>query len=363
MTDPRFPVPEPASGVGSAAPSRHIALLSNYARTASYREVLAKHAPDKVVAEIGCGSGVLACFAARAGARRVYAIEQASVIGTAREIADVNGLSDRIVFIPGHSLDVELPERADLVYAEVISSDALSQHVPPYYRDARRRFLAPGGRVIPQSLAINAVCVESAAVAEFHYLGQQSIRRAKRLGELYGLELSPLVHAYEAEMRTARDSYAALEMERLTGPFTDDQRTPRTKILTDEVEIARFELSVDEEEQPLRVPLEFGVTASGTHNAVAISFTAQLDNEIVLSTSPFSSQLLPSWGQVVRPVAPAAGQQREPVVAPGSHRPLHRRSSPCRVEPAGADEHRLRFPDRDHRRPTRRPRPRQPEAT
>ncbi len=64
---------------------------------------------------------------------------------------------------------------------------------------------------IPQRLAMAAVCVESAAVADCQYLAQQSIRQARGLGELYGLDLSPLVEAYEGEMKTAYEAYAALE--------------------------------------------------------------------------------------------------------------------------------------------------------
>lgn len=135
--------------------------------------MLAKHARDKVVVESGCGSGVLACFAAKAGATRVYAIEESNIIQIARCIAQRNGLDDRIIFVPGNSLRVALPERADLIYSELLGSDALGQDVLLYHCDALQRFLAPAGRMIPQWLALNAVCVESGGVTSHH-------RRARR---------------------------------------------------------------------------------------------------------------------------------------------------------------------------------------
>jgi hypothetical protein len=49
----------------------------------------------------------------------VYAIEETSIIDTARAVVDRNGLADRVVFVEGNSLDVELPERVDVVYADL----------------------------------------------------------------------------------------------------------------------------------------------------------------------------------------------------------------------------------------------------
>ena len=77
--------------------SNHVLMLSDHARTLRLpRRATATHAPRKVVAEIGCGSGVLSCFAARAGARHVFAIEETTMIEVAREIAERNGLAERI---------------------------------------------------------------------------------------------------------------------------------------------------------------------------------------------------------------------------------------------------------------------------
>lgn len=285
-----------------AAARIHVDLLRSYARTAAYREALAKHARGKVVVEIGCGSGVLACFAAKAGAARVYAIEESGIIHLARRIARRNGLDHRIIFVPGNSLRVELPERAGLVYSELLGSDALSQEVLRCHRDALQRFLAPAGQMIPRWLALSGVCVESGALLAHHRHARRSLHQARGLSGLYGLDLAPLVEAYERELRSARESYAALE--RIEEPL-GEQRHPRTSVLTGEAEIVRFDLAGADSARPVRIPLRFQAVASGTHNAVAVSFTAQLDEEIRLSTSPFSAQALANWSQMIRPVAAA----------------------------------------------------------
>lgn len=277
----------------------HVFLLSDYARTATYRAALAKHAPGKAVLEIGCGSGALACFAAKAGARVVYAIEQAAIIELAREVAAVNGLADNIVFVPGNSLDVELPERVDVIYSEIIGSDPLIQRMVPYLRDATDRFLAPGGVMIPEHLSILAVGVDSPDVRHWDYLNDHGLLSAEELGAAYGLDLSPLIAAYRNEIDEARRSFGA--QESLGGPLLAyEQRTQ--EILTEEATILELDLADLSGEYSGRRALRMPVRRSGRQNAIAVYFRAAMDEELMLTTSPFGPQPAVAWGQLVRPL-------------------------------------------------------------
>lgn len=42
---------------------------------------------DKIVLDVGCGTGILSMFAARAGAKHVYAVDMAEIIFQAMDIA------------------------------------------------------------------------------------------------------------------------------------------------------------------------------------------------------------------------------------------------------------------------------------
>ena len=90
----------------------HEEMLKDEVRTRSYMNAIEqnKHLfAGKVVLDIGCGTGILSMFAARAGAAQVIGVECSSIIEQARRIIDANGFSDKIVLIKGKVEEVELP--------------------------------------------------------------------------------------------------------------------------------------------------------------------------------------------------------------------------------------------------------------
>ncbi|XP_012863816.1 histone-arginine methyltransferase CARM1 [Echinops telfairi] len=57
-------------------------MMQDYVRTGTYqRAILQNHADfkDKIVLDVGCGSGILSFFAAQAGARKIYAVEASTM--------------------------------------------------------------------------------------------------------------------------------------------------------------------------------------------------------------------------------------------------------------------------------------------
>jgi protein arginine N-methyltransferase 3 len=54
-----------------------------------------------VVIDVGCGTGILSIFAARAGARKVYALDASDIAKRARQIVADNDLADTITVIQG----------------------------------------------------------------------------------------------------------------------------------------------------------------------------------------------------------------------------------------------------------------------
>lgn len=70
-------------------------MLKDRVRTLAYENAIKQNPhlfKDKIVMDIGCGTGILSIFAARAGAKHVYGIENASIAHHARKIIKENGL-------------------------------------------------------------------------------------------------------------------------------------------------------------------------------------------------------------------------------------------------------------------------------
>jgi len=60
----------------------HEEMLKDSVRTLTYKNAIMNNAhifKDKVVMDVGCGTGILSIFAAKAGAKHVYAVDYANI--------------------------------------------------------------------------------------------------------------------------------------------------------------------------------------------------------------------------------------------------------------------------------------------
>ena len=140
----------------------HRQYLADASRMSAFRQAIEEVvAPGDVVLDLGAGTGILGLMACRAGAKRVYAVDEGSIFGLARDVAEVNGFADRITHIKGLSTRIELPERVDVVLADQIGRFGLESGILEYFQDARVRFLKPGGAMVPGEIGLVIVPVEN----------------------------------------------------------------------------------------------------------------------------------------------------------------------------------------------------------
>ena len=148
-------------------PRWHFPMLDDATRNRAYAEAIsAKLSPGDIVLDIGCGAGLTAMLAARAGAGHVYTCEEQPLIAqAATRVIAMNGLSDRITVIPKRSQDlvigVDLPERADLVVSEIVDTVLLGEGALATLDHAMRDLAKPGARAVPEGGRLMAQLVES----------------------------------------------------------------------------------------------------------------------------------------------------------------------------------------------------------
>jgi histone-arginine methyltransferase CARM1 len=135
-------------------------MLQDYVRTQLYRDAIIgnpSNYKDKVVLDVGCGSGILSLFAAQAGARKVYAIEASNMAENARVLIKANGFSSIIEVIQSTVEEATLPEKVDTIISEPIGTFLLNERMIETFVIARDKFLKPGGRMFPTRANLHIV--------------------------------------------------------------------------------------------------------------------------------------------------------------------------------------------------------------
>ena len=102
----------------------HMEMLKDRHRTESYRDAILMNAhmfKDKYVMDVGCGTSILSMFCAKAGAKRVVAVDCSSIANQARDIVKLNGYEDVITVIQGKVEDIVLPD--DVPHVDIIVSE------------------------------------------------------------------------------------------------------------------------------------------------------------------------------------------------------------------------------------------------
>lgn len=104
-----------------------------------------------VVADIGSGTGFLSFLASRLGAKTCFLYEKSpGLFELSQKLAKENGIKN-CHFFNAHSSEMVDPIKADVVISETLGNFAYEEHLIEVMNDAKR-FLKPGGVVVPQKL-------------------------------------------------------------------------------------------------------------------------------------------------------------------------------------------------------------------
>ncbi|MDC3239278.1 tetratricopeptide repeat protein, partial [Gammaproteobacteria bacterium] len=150
-----------------AVPSWHFSMMNDGVRNKAYSAALKLAVGDgDFVLDIGTGSGLLSLMAIESGAEKVITCEISQTIAeAAKKIIGSNGYKEKISVLNRKSTNlmvgIDLPQQADLIISEVLSSDFVGEGVRATILDANRRLLKKGGRMIPQSGKIKIALIDN----------------------------------------------------------------------------------------------------------------------------------------------------------------------------------------------------------
>lgn len=255
---------------GNADLGYHARLLDDKERTEAFFEALNRTVrPGMKVLDVGTGSGILAMHAARLGAD-VHAVESTDMIGAAEMSAAKNDL--RIHFRQDDFLTIEPSEfpQFDIIVSEMIGNMLLDENILALSAHARK-FLAPGGQFIPESVRFRTVPAWSEVV--------------KQAGEFWGRPMYGFDFSHLADHQLNHFLLESSESVEVFGPVAD-----LSEILVKDMEPA-----------PFHDTTTFCFEKHGEINAVWLWWSACLTDDLEYEPSPGKET---HWYRALLPVEP-----------------------------------------------------------
>jgi len=255
----------------------HRFMLKDIVRGETYQNAIdAVVTPDSVVLDMGAGSGILSFMAARAGARKVYAVERTSIARVTLELARLNGLQDRIQVIQDDVRNIVLPEKVDVLLSEWLGPIGVDENLLHPLLTARDRWLKPEGKILPENVtAWMAPIYDPILDSEMFFWTSRP----------YGFDLTPIARHSVNEIRYGQQH---IQPEHLLAEF-------KLMWTTDIVSYP-----AEDAIHPFRTSLSFICKSEGTFNSLGLWFDAQFPNGGKLICGPGAPRN--HWGTTVCPL-------------------------------------------------------------
>lgn len=254
-------------------------MLSDANRMLSYQKGIFDEGAvkDKVIVDAGSGYGILALWCAKAGAKKVYAIEITDNYKTIIEAAKNNGVSDIIEVIHDDALKVEIPEKIDGIVTEPIGSAIICEGMFHFIISVRDKFLKQGGKILPGGGKLYI-----SAIADYDYYGRMEAF-FKNFKAMFGIKMDHLLPRFYEDLHSR--AY---------------QKTTRKDFLRSEPAMFKtldFLTMTNEEADVCKGDFELEIVSDGAVHGFSIWFDILFPNKSVLATGPISQPT--HWKTVV----------------------------------------------------------------
>ncbi|XP_037070083.1 protein arginine N-methyltransferase 1-like [Pollicipes pollicipes] len=142
----------------------HEEMLKDEVRTLTYRNSMYHNRhlfKDKVVLDVGCGTGILSMFAAKAGAKRVIGVDCSNIVDHAKTIVKANKLDHVVEIIKGKVEEITLPvSKVDIIISEWMGYCLFYESMLDTVLYARDKWLAEGGMLFPDRATLFITAIE-----------------------------------------------------------------------------------------------------------------------------------------------------------------------------------------------------------
>ncbi|CAF1144520.1 unnamed protein product [Adineta ricciae] len=260
-------------------------MLFDQIRTNSYRRaILDQVKQGDVVVDFGAGTGILSMFAAKAGAKKVYALEITDMADVAVEMIKRNKLDHIITVIKQDGSTVQLPEKADVLVSEWMGGLGVDENFVPPLLATRNNVLKPNGIMIPATAKGYAALADDPSlttILSFWY------------SKPYDLDLDMMGEFHGNTVLNARHS------------VLPDQLLSKEEELYELIMKSANKIDAD-----FSFSGESRIIKDGSLSCIAAWFQCDMGNQTVLSNAP--DKPATHWGRTSFPIYPpipvSAGQ-------------------------------------------------------
>lgn len=145
----------------------HEEMIKDEVRTGTYKQAILGNPhlfKDKIVLDVGCGTGILSLFCAQAGAKHVYAVDNSDIVDFAKDIIRKNGMEKSVTVIRGKMEEIDLPvDKVDIIVSEWMGYCLLYEAMLDTVLNARDRYLAVDGIILPDKCTMFLTGIEDRA--------------------------------------------------------------------------------------------------------------------------------------------------------------------------------------------------------
>lgn len=180
-------------------------MLQDSVRTSMYQTAILSNAgslfADKIVMDLGAGSGILSYFAVKAGCNHVYAVEASGMADKIQVLMDNSHVANtwlkgKLTVVKSKIEDVNQLALVDTLISEPIGVLLVHERMIESYIVARDRFLKPGGAMVP---SMGTIYVAPFSDSNLWTQTMQKVRFWEQQ-DFFGVDFTPLAQDAKEEI-------------------------------------------------------------------------------------------------------------------------------------------------------------------